>query len=113
MARSRSQLTATIPNTGTDSDAKTVPTNATLLGIHIPASMTGTSLTFKVQASASDTAKPLKKSDNTAYSITIGATAAYHPVDSSLFEGVQFVTIVSGSAETGAKELTLEFGQTS
>lgn len=113
MARSRSQLTATIPNAGTDSDAKTVPTNSTLLGVHIPASMTGTALTFKVQASAGDTAKLLKKADGTTYTITIGATAAYHPVDSTLFEGVQFVTIVSGTAETGAKALTLEFGQTS
>lgn len=112
MTKNRSQLVATIANGATDSDVKTVASNSTLLGIHVPAGMTGTTLTFKVQKDAGSTAAPLKKADNTVYTITIGATAAYYPVDLTTFEGVQFLTVVSGSAETGAKQLTLVFGQT-
>jgi hypothetical protein len=112
MTKNRSQLVATIANGATDSDVKTVPVNATLLGIHVPAGMTGTALTFKVQKDAGSTAAPLKKEDGTAYTLTIGATAVFNPVDAKYFEGVQYVTIVSGTAETGAKELTLVFGQT-
>lgn len=112
MARSRSLLDAVIPNAGTDSATVTVPVNATLLGIHLPASMTGTSLKFKALATASSSATLIKKADNTDYSLTIGSSAAYYPVDFTLFEGVAFVQVISGSAEGAARTLKLAFGQT-
>lgn len=113
MAKSKSQLVATIPVAGTDSDVKTVPYNGTLVGLFIPAGMVGTSLKFKASKDESAPAAPIKLADGTAdYSITIGASAAYHPVNSALFEGVEFLTVISGSAETGgvARVLTLVFG---
>ena len=111
MSKSRTILIATIPNGATDSDVKTVPLDSVLLGIHIPVSMTGTTLKFKASALASGTAQLIKKADGTDYSITIGAAAAYHPVDPLMFEGVEYLTVVSGTAETGAKELSLVCGR--
>lgn len=112
MPRQRSQVQAVIPNAGTDAPTVTVPTNQTLLGVHIPASMTSTVLKFKVLDSASGAPKPFRKIDNTDYSITIGAAAAFYPVDPNLFEGVEFVIPSVGSAEAAARTLILVFGQT-
>jgi hypothetical protein len=112
MAKSKTQLVATIPVAGTDSDVKTVPFNGTLVGLFIPAGMVGTSLKFKASKDESATAVPIKKEDGTDYSITIGSAAAYHKVDPSLFEGVPYLTVISGASETGgvARVLTLVFG---
>lgn len=112
MPRTRSYVDAVIANAATDSATVSVPGNDTLLGVHVPASMTGTTLKFKVLHSAGDTPKLLKKADNTDYSLTIGSSAAYVPVDPTMFDGVQFLQVISGTAETGAKTLRLIFGQT-
>ena len=110
MAKSKLQLETIIPSAGTDSAVVTVPYNATLLGIHLPA-MTGTSLKFKASKNESATAFVIKKDDGSAdYSITIGSAAAYHPIDASIFEGVEFLTVVSGSAQGAARTLALVFG---
>ncbi len=113
MARSRTIKDAVIPNGGTDTPTVTVPTNSTLLGIHLPASMTGTTLKFKALATASAAATLIKKADNTDYSLTIGSAAAFIPVDPNMFEGVEFLQVISGSAEGAARTLKLAFGQTS
>lgn len=111
MAKSKLQIETIIPSAGTDSAVVTVPYNATLLGIHLPASMTGTSLKFKASKNESATAFVIKKDDGSAdYSITIGSAAAYHPIDANIFEGVEFLTVVSGSAEGAARTLALVFG---
>lgn len=111
MPRSRATLDAVIANAGTDSTTVTAPANATLLGVQIPASMTGTTLKFKSLPDAAGTPVLIKKPDNTDYSITIGSAAAYYPVDANMFDGVSFVQVISGTAEGAARTLKLVFGQ--
>ena len=74
--------------------------------IEVPASMTGTTLTLEAGSSATSTV-PVRNEDNTNFSITINNAAAIYPVDAKLTAGVQFIKIVSGSAESGAKALKI------
>ena len=110
MAKNIANKDATIAISGTVSDNITVPSGTTLLGIFLPAGMTGTSLSFKAGADASTTPIDIAPA-NTLYSITVGATAKYYPVVSDHFQGVQYLQVVSGTAEAAARTITLVFGK--
>ena len=101
--------TVTIPNAGTDSDTISVPQNKVLLGFRLPASMTGTSISFKMGLDAADTMVPIY-TGGTLYSITT-TSSRYYYVDPQVFRGCNYLQLVSGSAETGAKAISLVFGE--
>jgi hypothetical protein len=107
MAYNRSVDTATIPSSGTTSDAKTVPARKTLVGMELPAALTSTSMTF--QASNDDGASWSNVyNEGTAYSVTVAASR-YIALNSAVFHGVALLRLVGGSSEAAARDITLVF----
>lgn len=76
----------------------------TLCGFSIPSAFTGTAITF--QASLDGTTYQQLYNGGSAYSVTVAADK-YVTVDPSVFAGVRYVKLVSGSAEGGARTITL------
>jgi hypothetical protein len=94
--------TATIPISTTTSNI--ISTNGmSLVGCQLPATMTGTSISFTVATSATGTFQELDNaSGKVTYTIAGGKFIAINPVD---FYGVQYFKIVSGSSEAAARSL--------
>lgn len=97
-------LTATIAASGTTSGEVDLR-GGTLCGIHLPASFTGTSLTFTAAPASGGTFRTLYR-NGADYSVPV-AQGKYVSLDPNVFAGVQFLKIVSGSSEGGARTLTL------
>lgn len=76
-----------------------------LAGVFIPASFTGTSITFLTVLSDGTTWVPVD-SNGSVYSRTVRANT-YCPVDPTVFAGLKKLKVKSGSAETGPKVLEL------
>jgi hypothetical protein len=79
----------------------------TLVGILLPAAFTGVALTFEVSSAIDGTYVALKTGTGgsaLSYTVVQGSFAAINPVD---FQGVRFLKVKSGSAEGGARSLTL------
>lgn len=94
----------TIDNGQTASAA--VKLNGTLRTIGLPASMTGT--TLKIHGTMDGTNYfVLKGTDGNDVSITIGSAACFIHLGTLNLVGMDLIKLVSGSAETGAKILTL------
>lgn len=99
-------VNVTVVNTGTTSGAANLD-NRRLCGVYIPAGMEGTTITFTVGNALAGTYVPLRDKTGAAYSITLTtAIAQYLPVDSDIFDGIQFLKVVL-SAQTGDIVLTL------
>ncbi len=100
------QAPAAIGASGTVSGA--VPTTgASLVGIQLPAAFTGTAITFQVALTLAGTYQVLKSTTSgstLSYTVAQGTYVAIDPKD---FQGVQFLKVVSGSTEAGARSLTL------
>ena len=113
MSKNRTIKEFVIPNAGTESPVYNTGVGTyTLVGIHVP-SMTGTGLSFKAAKDSSATAQPVKKIDNSLYSVTISAaTAAYYPIDPTVFDGIEYLSIVSNASEAAQRTLYLVFAQT-
>lgn len=77
-----------------------------LAGIKLPAVFTGTALTFEVSDAIDGTFQPLYDASNALVSMTV-AQGRWYAVDPANFQGVQFLKIKSGSAEGGARTLTV------
>lgn len=107
MAYNRSIDTATIPASGTTSDAITVPARKTLVGMQLPAAMTGTAMTFQQSTDGGATWVNVYN-ESTAYSITFAASR-YHALNPQVFHGVSLLRIVSGSTEASSRAVTLVF----
>lgn len=91
-----SGTTSSIINTG----------GMTLVGITLPATFTGTSLTFK-SASNGITFQTVKSSTSgTSLTYTV-AQGTYVAIDPKDFYGVQYLELVSGSTETGARSFSV------
>lgn len=76
-----------------------------LCGIKLPASFTGTALTFEMCDTAAGTFVPVKNTaSGTALSYTV-AQGTYCAIDPKDFAGIQFLKIVSGSTEGSARTL--------
>ena len=103
----RSTLTATIPNGGTDSATVTVPDNRRLVGFLMPSAFTGTTLTFKGALTSGGTPRAIYN-EASVYSIGVG-TNRFVAVDPNVFLGVQFLVLVSGSTEAAEREIELVF----
>ncbi len=79
----------------------------TLCGVILPATFTGTALTFEVSDAIDGTFVPLKSTTSgSALSYTV-AQATYAAIDPKDFQGVQFLKVVSGSTEGSARTLKL------
>jgi len=76
-----------------------------LVGIEIPASFTGATVSFTQCRSAGGTYLPVCKEDGTSYSVT-ATDASYIRMNPSVFAGCAFIKVVSASSETGAKVVT-------
>lgn len=96
----------TIANGATTSDALDLA-GCTLTGIVFPASMTGTAMTFSVSHDGT-TFRAMKDSTGANISITI-TSSAHIALLASDFASVRYIKLVSGSAETGAKTITILF----
>lgn len=77
----------------------------TLVGILLPAAFTGTALTFEASIDGSNFF-PVKKSDGNSVSYTV-AQGTFVAVDPKDFYGVQYLKVVSGTSEAGARTLNL------
>lgn len=98
-------LTATIANGQTTSGAIQLG-GMCLCGILLPAAFTGTALTFLASPDGV-TYKALKAgTGGSALSYTV-AQDTFAAIDPKDFQGVNFLKIVSGSAEAGARTLKL------
>lgn len=77
-----------------------------LVGIQLPASFTGTSLTFTVATASGGTFQTMKDGAGNSVSKTV-AQGQYIGIDPTLFRGVRFFKVVSGSTETSDRSLTV------
>lgn len=98
-------FTTTIANGATKTSAVNI-SDFFITGVEVPDSMTGTSLTFEL-GDASGTTVQLRDEENAAISLTITTTAAVYPLDARYTAAANFMKVVSGSAETGAKTIKL------
>lgn len=95
---------ASIANAATTSAA--IPlAGFSLVGIQFPTTFTGTTVTFTMASAIDGTYVPVYNASG-AVSITI-AQARYYAIDPANFQGIQFLKIVSGSSEGGARTLNL------
>jgi hypothetical protein len=96
--------TVTIANGQTTSDALDC-INGTVVGILTPAALTGTAFTFSVSADGV-TYNTLYSDAGTAVSVTVAASR-YIYLDPTVFAGVRYVKVISGSAEGAQRIITL------
>ena len=78
----------------------------TPVGVYLPAAFTGTTLTFTACSTAGGTFVPILDDAGGTLTRTV-AQGRFLPLDPSLFSGVQFLKIVSGSVEGSARDLVL------
>jgi hypothetical protein len=108
VARTDYAKSATIADAGTVSDVVDLE-GLTLVGLFVPASLDGTTITFKAAQTVDGTLYPVR--DGTvspaAFTVTISATtAAYYALPAALFAGVRFLQLVV-SSQTGAVSVGL------
>jgi hypothetical protein len=76
-----------------------------LVGLKFPAAFTGTTVTFTMCDTVGGTYVPVKSAfTGTAVSYTVAA-AGYNAIDPTLFHGIPFLKIVSGSTEAAARTI--------
>jgi len=97
-------LSVTIAN-GQQSSSVIKMGGMALVGVFIPASFTGTAITFEACDTESGTYVPVKSTTSgTALSYTV-AVSGYYAIDPAPFNGISFLKIKSGSAEGAARTL--------
>jgi hypothetical protein len=104
---SRAQTTATITvasNATTSAEVDLGGTN--IVGLQMPAAFTGTTVTFLVATASGGTYQPLVDGAGSAVSKTVAASK-YVGIDPTLFRGVRFVKLVSGSSEGADRAITV------
>lgn len=79
--------------------------SATLCGVRIPAAFTGTAITFESSKTATGTFDAVKDGAGNSISKTVAASQ-YIALDPSLFAGIRFLKIVSGSNEAADRVVT-------
>lgn len=95
-------VSKTIPISQTESDAL-VTGGLTLCGIQLPATFTGTAISFEMCDTIGGTYVPMYNSAG-AISYTVAASR-YIAVDPKDFQGVQFLKIKSNATELAARTL--------
>jgi hypothetical protein len=94
----------TIPDTLTTPAAGYALGELTLVGVRLPSTFDGTTLTFTCSDTLGGTYDPLISDDGTTYTVTCAASK-YVAIDYTKFVGVLFVKPVAG-AQTGPSILT-------
>lgn len=94
-----------ISSGGTKSAAVSLA-GTTLTGIYMPATFTGTAVTFEAATSLTGTYLPVQDGAGSAISKTVAASQ-YIKIDPGDFAGVRFLKIVSGSTEGADRTVTL------
>lgn len=97
-----------ISDSTTVSDPLTVPDGYELVGLFAPV-CTGTALTMTAAKTLTGTYVVVANAANTAISHTISATAHYIALDPLLYRGLQFLKVVSGTAELADRVFTAVF----
>jgi len=98
-------FTTQIAASGTKTPAINIATYF-ITHVEVPASMTGTAITLEGGSSA-DSTVPMRDEANAAISITINNTAAIYPLDARITSAVEYIKVVSGSTEAGARTIKL------
>lgn len=99
------QTTATIASSGTASAAVDLG-GLTLCGLYVPATFTGTALTFQTSLTLGGTYVAVLDDAGGSLTRTV-AQGKYLPLDPSIFAGIQFLKVVSGSTEGAARDIIL------
>lgn len=95
----------TIANAATTSAA--IPTKGlSLVGIQLPATFTGTAMTFTGSVDGVTYQPVYVTTSGTALSYTV-AQARYIAIDPAPFYGLAYIKLVSGSSEGGARAITV------
>lgn len=102
--------TITIATSTTVSEEIAVPDGYDLVGIHAPV-CTGVALTMTAAKTAGGSHGVVANAANTAISHTISATAHYAALDPTLYRGLQFIKLVSGTVELANRTFTLVFAK--
>lgn len=98
------QSSAVIPLNGTSTPAIALG-GMTIVGVQLPAALTGTALSFQA---STDIAGTFTDVYNAAGKISITVAASrWVTLDPKDFQGLQFIKIVSGSTELAARTLGL------
>ena len=90
--------TVTITSGGVAQTAGLLLGTMTLLGIRLPSTFDGTSLTFTCADTLAGTYDPLYNDDGSAYTVTCAATR-YVAVDYTKFLGVLYVKVVPATTQ--------------
>jgi len=98
-------FTVVIANAATVSAAVELG-SATVVGVYIPASFTGTAITFQSAPTLAGTYSPIKDGAGAAVSKTVAA-GDYVYLDPTIFAGVGFIKVVSGSSEAAERTITV------
>lgn len=117
MPSSREVVSDSIASSGTKTGAVTVPSNKVLIGIELPAALTGTSFTFEISNDQGTTYVPMYK-DGTSYSVTVG-TSRYVELHPDAMKGTvggpaltpTYIKAVSGSAEGATRTIKFIFAR--
>ena len=102
------QTDAVIAASGTTSGAVECPSGYNLVGMFAPV-CTGTALTLTMAKALAGTYVAQKTAADAAITLTISGTAHYIALDPLLFQGLQFIKLVSGSTEAAERTFTLVF----
>lgn len=97
--------TITILNTATASSVVECA-GLTFCGVKFPAAFTGTTITFQMCDTIGGTYVPVHNAAGTAISYTIAANR-YSAIDPKDFYGINFLKIISGSAQAADRTLTV------
>lgn len=91
---------------GTTTSAAINIAGATLVGIHLPATLTGTSLSFQAASSEGGTYQPVTGSSGGTYSLTVsgGKFVLLNPAD---FAGIAHLKLVSNASEAADRNFEL------
>lgn len=98
----------TILNTATTSNAADTG-GGVLCGVYAPASMTGATISFTASSTADGTYVPVRDQFGALISVTLNAAASLYSLGGILPFGIDFIKVVSASAEGADRALTLVF----
>lgn len=103
------QVLATILVGQTKSNRVLIPQDAIPVAIFTdPTAMTGTALTFDGALTKTGGSEyPVQDGAGNAYSLTIPTSPACMKLDATLFAGLPYIEVISGSAEAATRVLTI------
>jgi hypothetical protein len=101
----RAQTTAVFAS-GTASSAEVDLGGTEIVGLQMPATFTGSAMTFQAATASGGTFQTVADGAGTDVSKTV-AGGKYVAIDPTLFRGVRFVKLVSGATEAAGRTITI------